>query len=445
MSMLSYFQPIRLLFIIAFAFTWSSCDKNKEEGSDYDPSRPVVLAKFYPESGGYATKVIISGENFGTDTSKIKVYFNEKKASIVGTNGEQLYVVVPKLPGEICTVKVDVDGKSQSFKETFQYASSYTITTVAGKYGGTATTMIDGNLAETEFNDRLAFLVTDTEGNLFGTKHGSGQLIFMLNEDKNISKKLLVVNSAQGDPQVPTINPANGKIYVPSAANSWYYEFDPELQWSSRQQQILNPTDADKNFTPIDWKLSLAFNQEDGYVYTRSWLGEFVRFNPKTRVGELVASPKTAGVLPDPLFVDMDSYHVFDPNNQDIIYVAYQPRHCIYSFNIKTLEHKLIAGTSGVAGYNDGPATNAEFNNPRQMTVDSDGNIYVADAGNHCIRKISNGMVTTVVGQGGVSGYVDGSADEALLNNPWGVAVDKNDDVYVADRGNRVIRKLSFK
>ena len=76
-------------------------------------------------------------------------------------------------------------------------------------------------------------------------------------------------------------------------------------------------------------------------------------------------------------------------------------------------------------------------------TFDNDGNMFVADYGNHCIRMISaDNIVTTVAGQPGVAGYKDGGPVESLFKNPWGVAVNEQGDIYIADWGNARIRKL---
>ena len=74
---------------------------------------------------------------------------------------------------------------------------------------------------------------------------------------------------------------------------------------------------------------------------------------------------------------------------------------------------------------------------------DNDGNMFVADYGNHCIRMISaDNIVTTVAGHPGVAGYKDGGPVESLFKNPWGVAVNEQGDIYIADWGNARIRKL---
>jgi hypothetical protein len=103
-----------------------------------------------------------------------------------------------------------------------------------------------------------------------------------------------------------------------------------------------------------------------------------------------------------------------------------------------------LAGLPGHADSTDGDANNARFSNPGGLAVDGRGNIYVADAGNNTIRKISPaGGVTTLAGRAGTTGSTDGAGPAARFNNPGGVAVDRAGNVYVADTDNHTIRKLS--
>jgi len=110
------------------------------------------------------------------------------------------------------------------------------------------------------------------------------------------------------------------------------------------------------------------------------------------------------------------------------------------------------AGT-GNAGYRNGAATSAHlnntsdslaiFNNPQGVAVDAAGNVYVADRGNSVIRKITPaGRVTTLAGARS-RGFIDATDESAAFNNPSGVAVDASGNVYVADQGNSSLRKIT--
>ncbi|MBO9541134.1 carboxypeptidase regulatory-like domain-containing protein [bacterium] len=102
-----------------------------------------------------------------------------------------------------------------------------------------------------------------------------------------------------------------------------------------------------------------------------------------------------------------------------------------------------IAG-NGEAGYLDGKGTAARFNFPVGIARDANGNLFVADALNHAIRKIdASGNVTTYAGMGTASGSVDGTLSTARFYEPAGLAFDPQGNLYVADAGNHKIRKIT--
>ncbi|MAG36986.1 MAG: hypothetical protein CL878_12190, partial [Dehalococcoidia bacterium] len=112
------------------------------------------------------------------------------------------------------------------------------------------------------------------------------------------------------------------------------------------------------------------------------------------------------------------------------------------SIQVGTITVSTLAG-GGVSGFADGTGATAQFDFPTGVAVDATGHVYVADRRNHRIRKIApDGTVSTLAGSG-ISGYADGVGTAAQFNQPMDVAVDGAGNVYVADRDNDRIRKIT--
>jgi len=131
------------------------------------------------------------------------------------------------------------------------------------------------------------------------------------------------------------------------------------------------------------------------------------------------------------------------------LYISDTGNHRICKFtggsNLTTIAGiTTLNGTLGyIRGYINGNVGEASFNSPRGLTVDINGNIYVADTGNHVIRKIDiNGNVTTVAGNA-QSFFNDGPSNLASFNTPTGIAIDSEGVIYVSDSGNNSIRSIS--
>ncbi len=103
-----------------------------------------------------------------------------------------------------------------------------------------------------------------------------------------------------------------------------------------------------------------------------------------------------------------------------------------------------VAGSPWESGAADGTGSVARFNAPRGLGIDSAGNLYVADHLNATIRKVTPaGVVTTFAGSPGQRGSVDGVGAAARFRGPYGIAVDRNNNVFVADWDDATIRKIT--
>lgn len=127
------------------------------------------------------------------------------------------------------------------------------------------------------------------------------------------------------------------------------------------------------------------------------------------------------------------------------LYVADTDNHAIRKITPQGVVTTL-AGTMGTRGYADGQGAAARFNQPSGVATDGAGNVYVADTGNNTIRKITpSGVVTTLAGAGpsADAGHADGKGAGARFLSPEGVATDGAGNIYVADSGNHTIRKIT--
>ena len=103
-----------------------------------------------------------------------------------------------------------------------------------------------------------------------------------------------------------------------------------------------------------------------------------------------------------------------------------------------------FAGTAGARGSLDGTGAAARMSNPNGLAIDAAGNLFLADWGNHTVRRITPaGVVTTLAGTPGAPGSADGTAAAARFNQPNGVAVDGAGNVYVSDTNNHTIRRIT--
>lgn len=166
-------------------------------------------------------------------------------------------------------------------------------------------------------------------------------------------------------------------------------------------------------------------------VATAAGSGEPSLKNGEARLSAF-RSPQGMISLPD------GTVYIADTDNHQLRKLADGNVTTIAGLSIYTDEHDRPTGA-----YNDGSASEAAFNGPVGLAADSAGNLYVADSGNHAIRKLSpEGTWTTLAGNG-VLGSRDGNGEQAQFHNPQAIVLDEAGNVYVADALNHAIRKVT--
>jgi sugar lactone lactonase YvrE len=134
------------------------------------------------------------------------------------------------------------------------------------------------------------------------------------------------------------------------------------------------------------------------------------------------------------------SPHDVAVDSEGIVYVADMSNHRIRKITTPEGVSTLAGSTRG---YADGNGTAAKFDYPYGVAVNSEGTVYVADGSNHRIRKITPGGVVTTLAGSGTYGFANGNGTAAKFYSPYGVAVDSAGKVYVADANNHRIRKIT--
>ncbi|HMR83119.1 MAG TPA: IPT/TIG domain-containing protein [Niabella sp.] len=426
-------------FFVCCASILLLCCKKKDIDSKpvvpFDASQPVTIDHFTPDSGGVSTQMLIYGSNFGTDTSFIKVYVNDKRAPLIGSSGSILYVSVPSKAGT-GEVKV-VMGKGSGTKEIkasapFNYIFRPSVSTLAGftNERGEAS-IVDGDISKAQFEEPY-WLTFDQYKNLYLLEEARGLRMI----DSALTTVKTLFRSGNGVTRVRTMsfNPAWDTLY------------------------ITNDQGDDRGISSIVLTPLSGFTRWNALTYSRQCNGGDVQpqtgdfFINSYANGQVYKWDRTAKRLDELYRVGDDRWEFniqFAPSG-DFAYLVSVNRHYIlraeYNRQTRTLESAVhFVGQRDAAGYQDGVGTGAMFREPHQGAFDEFDNFYVCDRMNHCIRKITpDGVVTTFAGRPTQWGYTDGALRDARFDRPHGIAYDKEiGTFYIADQKNRRIRVIT--
>lgn len=426
--------PLFAFCLALFTVCVSSCkDDDKVEVGQYDPGLPVKVTDISPSTGGIALPVVISGNNFGTDKKKVKLYFDNKEAVIITAQNEHLYAVVPKLKGGEHQVRVVVEDQNEGVLEgkTFDYIVASSVTTVAGLGGDEE--RVDGPALEAKFYWPYS-LAIDDKGNILVSDWG--WYIRLVSLESNTVTTLFTSNSKQfyGSAFSPDYSTYYAAIRSTSQTRL-AYSFFRNGNWA--EGLVMN---TDMVFD--DETVGITCDDQNS-LFTIGYYGSIGKVNRSTGVVELL------GTIPDDFHSGVEFSLAFNPVDK-YIYISSHWDDVILRFDSRKekLEEgdvELYAGTPGGAsgGLFNGYRLDATFLSPRGLACDSEGNLYIADSGNNAIRMIDpEGNVTTYAGGNG-KGSKDGVVENSSFNLPYDVAVSPEGFVYVADCLNCKIRCIA--
>ncbi|NDV66584.1 IPT/TIG domain-containing protein [Bacteroides sp. 224] len=420
----------------------------------HDPSQPVVINSFEPKTGGVGTQILFKGSNFGSNPDAIKITMYGLELNVISASGDMVYAILPQDQPEldendaeqgIITIKV---GKGENMKEAkttdkFKYAITPFVSTLCGFIDEKGkSSSIDGPINEAQFSDPN-WLTFDQHKNLYVLEEEYG-IRFI---DKNHTNVTTVSGKVNGF----------GRFRTASFSTDWKYLYVTNDGGSWNDLGTAKFTIPD-NFQGENLSFDRAINsqqcnggavhpQDNIYFFNSYEQGQVFKWSG-------VSNPVGAKENSKELFKIQDvrwEFNIqFHPSG-DFAYIVVINRHYILKsyYNRETQELSqpvLFAGYPDQKGHRDGVATAARFEEPYQGAFDEEGNFYVCDRINHCIRKITpEGIVSTFAGRPGSHGYVDGELRDAQFDRPNGIVYDKDEKVfYVADRSNKRIRKITM-
>lgn len=456
-----------LLFTVFFVAVTSCSDDNKVK--EYDPNLPVTISEIYPETGGYFETVILRGENFGNDHKKIRVFFNQKEAITVGASGDRVLVHVPKLPGDDCKIKMLIgDNTTDTIfaDKHFAYVKDYQLQYVAGQAGSNTDWFSEGSLQETTFGNAINYLACDPRGIIYLNHKNNGcrgSLVY-INEPEHYTKFLICGEEDNGayKPCGPYYDEVTDIVYyMGQGAAGYFWEVDPNDSWSVAKRKLVAPNEEYKKkgyhgFTTVGSDIGLRWGNSlvrvGEYFYCRTYEGCLFRFKPTDRVYDIVAERtvfnKNNG--------SADNHLAVDPDDPTKIYCSLQQLHRITLIDTTKDPNDpdfetVVCGLPGVGGFQEGHYSVARMNTPEQFVVMKDpetGNkvLYICDRFNQCVRKFDTvtKMMTTVAGTPGKWGYELGNPTVSKMDQPIGICISPENDIYISTAINRVILKLAF-
>jgi hypothetical protein len=370
-----------IIFFLGIFILCSTVMCRKKDNTDDCPVCPTVTG-FFPSHGKTGDSIRINGTNFTTNPEglQLKVSFNGKDAVIKSVTAGQVIATVPDKCG---TGPIRVYYDVELFGESasaFIYDRIGITSTFAGKCGGNTTDNSDPLLAE--FRAPTKVFLDEPRG-----------FVYVISEDDHTLSRV----SSAGAKTI--INTGSEVIQsgICDASGNIYLAFDSYI------------AKVDNSVTTV---LTTIAGNETASGHTDA-KGTAARFN-----------------FINDLLVD-----------GDVMYIAENVY--IRKMQISTLTVSTIAG-SGIAGHADGAALTAKFNSVVSLALDKNQNLYLADWNNSRIRRLSNGIVTTVAGDG-TAAVKNGIGTAAQLDKPRSVVVNNDATfLYFSDSFTSFIRKIDL-
>lgn len=446
----NYWHYLILLMLIIFVVGCNDEDKGEGGSGSYDPNKQLIINDFIPKKGGLGTLLILYGDNFGNDISKVKVAIGGQNAKVIGVKNQYLHCIVPMkaYDGVIKVIIVDENGEeiaSAEAETTFTYEKRLLVSTFLGNYVEKQSDLVrkDGPFDDCGSFETMRWMTIDPQNpdHLYMTCDWKGTRLI------DFEKQYVSTFTTTFD-RVSCISwTLDGDMIVSRDQDSdigiGNFLFTRESGFTSRIELTVGRGVMCTAIHPINGEM----------YFTRYRAGDVQRYDFETGRLETIFQNPYAGV---------NFILIIHPTG-NYAYLIETDRHYImrtdYNWETKSfMIPYLVCGQAGSWGYADGVGSKARLNKPKQgvfvMNHDYEGSddeydFYFCDKDNHAIRKLTPlGRVETFAGRGlsSTSGYSDGDLrKEARFKYPESIVYDEfRKCFYIGDSGNYLIRKIGY-
>lgn len=390
----------------------------------HDPARAIVIDSITPETGGMADDLFIYGKNFSADKEEIGVTINGKKAAVIGATPDRIYAIVPKRPETRGNIVVTI-GESESNPYPFTYRTAEVAQTLAGT-GISGDADGAGEKAQFNFTD-MAGLCLGPDGKVVVADCGNGKI-------KSVSEigEVKTVVSGLNKP-MDVIYDSEGNLYIANC-----------------DAMNIIRVGADKKQTVVgkmDWPTAIAYDETTDRIVAVLYSGTQI-MALKDKHGEAGADTNME------VFMPTNGIHIsFMRFYKGDLYFTSSNRHAIYVLRKGASAPEAIAGVPGQKGITltETDASEALLTNPCGLDFAPNGDLYfssgtttraASDDNKLYILRRKDNKVVPFIGKK-EAGNADGGASGALFDSPSALRIDEANSVYLVDKRNHKIRKIT--
>ncbi len=436
------YSSISFLFIL-LSFAITAC---KDDADDNTPAIKPIIASASPLTGIKGTEVTIMGSNFSNDPLKVAVRINGKSTLLTFASETMLKFIVPAKTGT-GNIVVVANGAS-STGPVFNFIYTVSVSTYVG-FSGTSG-HVDGDVSVAKFNYPRG-LAIDAQDNIYVADElnhcirrisSGGTVITFAGSG--------IAGHADGDPGLAkfknpydvAVDEINGSYYVADKGNHCIRAMSLAgyVTTYAGVPATIGYVDAPGASARFNNPTSIAVEGELANIYVTDAGNHCVRKIDFTNVVTTFAGSNIQGQLDGngtaarfnyPMGITLDS--------AGFLYLSDKDNHNIRRISLGGTVI-TVAGT-GAAGWIDGAGSVAQFNNPAGVYAEK-GNLFVCDFSNHLIRNVSPGKLVSTIAGDGTIGFGDGSGETAKFKFPFDMVINSEGDYFVSDAGNHSIRKI---